>query len=156
MKDFVGNTRLRFGVVPGIIALLLALPLGCTTRTESQDREQSNLKPLAVFYGRFMSQHRGQPPADEAEFKEFIRSLPSDQLASFGVTDPESLFVSSRDGQPYVIIYGQPSGPPGPAGAPVIAYEQAGVGGKRFVASSMAAIEEVDEARFKELVPDAP
>ena len=143
------------GVVAGIV-LLSALPLGCTPRTESQEREQSNLKPLAVFYGRFMGRHRGLPPANEAEFKEFVRSLSTGELASFNVTDLESLFVSSRDGQPYVIIYGQPSGPPGPGGAPVIAYEQVGVGGKRFVASSMAAIEEVDEARFKELVPNAP
>ena len=55
-----------------------------------------------------------------------------------------------------MVLYGAPDGPPGPGGAPVIAYEQEGVGGKRFVASSLAAIEEVDEARFRELVPNAP
>jgi len=132
------------------------LAIGCSTQRESQDREESNLKPLAIFYGQFTGQHQGQPPASEAEFKEFVRSLPSGDLASFNVSDAESLFTSSRDGEPYVIVYGAPSGPPGPGGSPVIAYEQTGKGGKRFVASSMGAVEEVDEARFKELVPNAP
>jgi hypothetical protein len=38
---------------------------------------------------------------------------------------------------------------------PVIAYEQEGIDGKRFIATSVGAIEEVDAARFRELVPDA-
>ena len=74
-------------------------------------------------------------------------------LANLGVTDPAKLWISSRDKQPYVILYGPVSGPPGPAGQPVIAYESKGVGGKRFVASSLGAVDEVTEARFKELVP---
>jgi hypothetical protein len=36
---------------------------------------------------------------------------------------------------------------------PIIAYEQTGVNGKRFVASSIGGIEEVDATRFQELVP---
>jgi len=38
----------------------------------------------------------------------------------------------------------------------VVAYEQEGVNGKRFVASKMGAVEEVDEARFRKMVPSAP
>ena len=45
-------------------------------------------------------------------------------LESFQVTDPEGLFISSRDGKPYVIKYAAADGPPGPGGYPVIAYEQ--------------------------------
>jgi hypothetical protein len=36
-----------------------------------------------------------------------------------------------------------------------VAYEQEGVDGKRYVATVVGAVEEVDEARFRELVPDA-
>jgi len=141
-------------VVVGIVAWLAT---GCGTRIESQEREQSNLKPLAIMYGQFIGQHRGQPPKNEEEFKQYVRSQSPDALASFGVSDPDAIFVSSRDGQPYVVHYGNAArtGPPGPGGQPVIAYEQTGVGGDRFVASSIGAIEEVDEERFRELVPDA-
>jgi len=155
MQSLGVKTFLPVGVCGGIL-LFCALPLGCGGQSESRQREESALKPLALFYGQFTGRHQGQPPASEAEFKEFVRSLSSEALARFNITDPESLFVSSRDGQPYVVIYGPSSGPPGPAGSPVIAYEQVGVRGKRFVASSLGAVEEVDEARFKELVPNAP
>lgn len=138
--------------------VLFAFLVGCSSHQANLEQEQSNLKPLATLYGRFIGQHRGQPPASEAQFKEFINSGGKDLLSTFQVSSVDELFVSSRDGKPYVVLYGAAAakGPPGPAGSPVVAYEQEGVGGKRFVASSMGAVEEVDEARFKELVPAAP
>jgi hypothetical protein len=39
---------------------------------------------------------------------------------------------------------------------PVIAYERTGDGGDRFVAFASGGVEEVDEDRFRQLVPDAP
>lgn len=143
----------------GMVLVFGALgTLGCGGAQEQARRqEESRLKPLAIFYGQFTGQHRGKPPTSEAEFKEFIRTQGAEQLASFQVNNLETLFVSERDEKPYVVLYGEASknSPPGPAGAPVVAYEQQGVGGRRFVASSMGAVEEVDEARFKQLVPMA-
>jgi hypothetical protein len=136
------------------VCALLAVAGGCT-RNASQATESSNMKPLAVAYGRYISTHKGQPPASEAEFKTYLKSLPPESLQSFNVTDMESLLVSTRDKKPYVIRYGKPSGPAGPGGMPVIAYEQEGVEGKRYIATMVGAVEEVDEARFRELVPDA-
>lgn len=46
-------------------------------------------------------------------------------------------------------------GASGLGGQPVAAYESTGVGGKRFVASALGAVEEVDEQKFRELVPTA-
>lgn len=129
--------------------------LGCGSNARKVSQETSNLKPLMVFYGQFAAQHRGQPPANEEEFKTYVKSQAPSALESLGVKDPESLFVSSRDNKPYIIIYGPASGPPGPGGQPVIAYEQQGVGGNRYVASTLGAVEEVDEAKFRELVPSA-
>lgn len=142
------------GKAMGMLVLCLAA-VGCSSHQVNLEEEQSNLKPLATLYGQFIGQHRGQPPANEAEFKAFVKAQGADLLASFHVTDAEQLFVSSRDGKPYVVVCGPAAmqGPPGPAGSPVVLYEQEGVGGKRFVASSMGAVEEVDEARFRQLVP---
>jgi hypothetical protein len=149
------RTVVRAGVFAFVLVALGTFPVGCGKGSSGEEQQQSNLKPLAILYGQYTGQHQGRPPAGEAEFKQYVRSQ-SAMLESFDVTDPESLFVSSRDGKPYVIKYGAVEGPSGPGGYPVVAYEQEGVGGKRFVASSVGAVEEVDEARFKELVPDAP
>ncbi|MCR4410828.1 MAG: hypothetical protein NUV77_00210 [Thermoguttaceae bacterium] len=137
------------------MAVALVLIAGCGSRSASKKQQESNLKPLAILYGQYMGQNRGQPPASEAEFKKFVTAQ-GRFLKTFGVMDPASIFVSERDGQPYVIVYGKPAGPAALAGQPVIAYEKVGVGGRRFVASQVGAVEEVDEAKFKQLVPNAP
>lgn len=127
--------------------------MGCGGGHGSAAQESSNLKPLALLYGQYIGRHRGQPPPNESEFKQFIQKDGATLLATFAIADVDELFVSSRDQQPYVVLYGPTSGPPGPAGQPVIAYERDGVGGKRFVASSLGAVEEVDESKFREWVP---
>jgi hypothetical protein len=137
------------------VGLTCLAATGCSSQKKSLDREQSGLKKLVIFYGQYLSKHRGQPPTNEAEFKKFVQSLLPPDAKPSGGDDLDRIFISGRDGKPYVVIYGQPKGPPGLAGAPVIAYEQEGKGGKRWVASSLGAIEEVDEARFRKLVPAA-
>jgi hypothetical protein len=154
MKNLCVGRFASWGAWAGI-ALVCVSTSGCGSSADPEQLEESNLKPLAVFYGQFISQHQGRQPANEAEFKEFVRSLPSEQLAGFNVTDPESLFVSPRDGKPYVVVYAGPEDSSGVVGAPVIAYEQVGVRGKRYVANLMGQVEEVDEAGFKERVPNA-
>jgi len=126
------------------------------TNTEAVQEQASTIKPLAVLYGKYIGEHRGQPPASEAEFKAYVQANGKPILDANKISDADSLFTSSRDHQPYVILYGPLKGPPGPAGQPVFAYEKVGVNGKRYVASSLGAVEEVDDAKFKELVPAAP
>ena len=158
MKDVALKTLQKVGLFLAVAACS-ALPLGCGgSQRESEAREQSNLKPLVILYGHCKGQNRGEPPASEAALKQFIRSLSAGELARWGVTDVDSLFTSTRDGKPYVVLYGDAAkrGAAGPGSPQVVAYEQEGVGGKRLVGSSPGdMVEEVDEARFKELVPDA-
>lgn len=136
-------------------SLAVVLTTGCTgPQNASSEREQSNLKPLAILYGQFMGQHRGQPPKNIKDFKEFAASK-SEMLNQFKVANADALLTSSRDGEPYIVVFGKASGPPGPGGAPVIAYEQTGKDGKRWIATSIGAVAEVDEAEFRRLVPDA-
>lgn len=137
-----------------MLAFALVCSWGCQGQSASKSTEESNLKPLAVFYGRYLAQNRGRPPQNEAEFKAFVAKLSPDELKMFNLTSADQMFVSSRDQQPHIVVYGTPTGPStGPGNAPIIAYEKTGVGGKRYVASSLGGVEEVDEARFKELVP---
>jgi hypothetical protein len=140
----------RFFVSSGLVFGLLA---GCSQDAPPPTVQQIHLKDLAVAYGRFIASHRGQSPKDEKEFKAFVQTmlpyLPSKP------TDVDSLFVSPRDNQPYVVRYGASSAVSGSGQAPVVAYEQQGVDGNRFIATILGAVEEVDEARFRELVPDA-
>jgi hypothetical protein len=133
----------RIALVP-----LCALWLGCTGKTE-QPAEVKNLQMLATLYGRYISTHRGQPPPDEAALKKFIPTLSADELRAMGVdtNNLDTLFTSPRDGQPYVVHYKQPGA--------VVAYERDGKEGKRLVAYPSGQVEEVDEARFKQLVPSA-
>jgi hypothetical protein len=147
------SRRLAALCVLGLACLAAA---GCGgSQKKSLAVQQSGLKKLARVYGQFLTQHRGQPPANEAEFKKYAQSLNADDLASLGVKKADQIFLSDRDNKPYVVIYGQPKGPAGPGGSPVIAYEQEGQAGKRWVASALGAVEEVDEARFRELIPTA-
>lgn len=149
---WVWRVRLKGTVALASVLASVILWAGCAPQTQSKKQQESRLKPLSLLYGQYMGQHRGQPPKNEEEFKNFVQAQKS-FLNQFGITDAATLFISERDGQPYVVIYGQPKGPAALSGQPVIAYEKVGVEGKRFVASQLGAVEEVDEARFKELVP---
>lgn len=118
---------------------------GCNGDDASSDAH-SHIRVLTRFYTR-VSMDLGRPPKDEAEFKEKIKAINAD-LNAVGVSSVDELFVSERDGQPLVVDYGD-----FPKGSSVVIYEQTGVDGKRMVGQRIGSVEEVDDARFKELVP---
>jgi hypothetical protein len=88
----------------------------------------------------------GHNPGNSEEFKQIIPRLGL-SLEKLSVNSVDDLFVSERDGQPLVVIYG-PSNPT----SDVIVHEQTGVNGKRQVGHKIGLVEEVDDARFKELM----
>ncbi|MFO0927579.1 MAG: hypothetical protein U0736_11145 [Gemmataceae bacterium] len=112
---------------------------------------------LARLYGTYISRHRGTPPKSAAELTKFADALAPDELKAIGIdkANLDGLFTSSRDHKPFVFrapaSYG---GRPGPS--TVVLHEQEGVKGKRIVVFSLGQTEEVDAARFKQLVPEAP
>jgi hypothetical protein len=89
-----------------------------------------NLRYVGMAYTQYLTD-KGQSPQSLDELKSV--------LAEFG--DPEQLGISPRDGKPYVIV---------PAGK-VLAYEQVGVAGKRFVVDRRFTAWEVDDAEFRKL-----
>jgi hypothetical protein len=77
--------------------------------------------------------------------------MPSHRLEMMQV-DPgkvDELFVSERDGQPFVIKYGQSGGIM--SRLPVV-FEKEGKGGKRQVAFTDGQVEEVDDATYQQLL----
>jgi hypothetical protein len=101
------------------------------------------------------ARQKGKTPNSEQEFKQFIASigtvLADRTRAGANITSTDELFISERDGQPYIVFYGtRPKG----VGNDVLAFEQLGVGGKRYVGYGLGFVEELDEQRFSELVPD--
>jgi hypothetical protein len=127
------------------IAVIVAATMGCSaSENSSANEETSHLRLLTNVIAR-SSRELGRDPASEQELKAAIDKMGL-SLQSMKVASIDELFVSERDGQPFVIVYG--SSPQG-----VAAYEQTGIDGKRQVGFKLGNIEEVDEARFAELVP---
>jgi hypothetical protein len=133
------------------ISASLAISTGCGSIASKAWRQgqASHLRTLALFYGSATSA-LGRAPANEAELKKFIEKQGAAAVASLKLASIDKLFVSERDGKPYVVMYGpRPKG----AAADLAAYEQDGVDGKRLVGFTLGAVQEVDEQRFRELVP---
>ena len=95
---------------------------------------ETNLQKLGSFYLLFQRENGWQGPADEAVFKEFITTYSPQELERIGV-DPsrvDELFVSERDGEPFLIRYGVPGSPLGSTAA--VVFEATGDGTKRRIA----------------------
>jgi len=133
---------------------------GCSPPTGAQlPPEEAHLRNLAVFYGQYTNQHRGQTPPGEKEFKQFIKGINKETLESFKI-DPnaiDDIFISPRDSAPYVIAYkSKASSIPDAQGktTPII-WEKTGVGGKRYVGDGLGKVELITDEEFKKRVPNA-
>ena len=135
----------------GRLVLLVAIAAGLTGCSSSEvvtTTDDAHIKQVAVLYGQFIGMNKGKPPADEKAFKTFVQQ----NLTARQSTDTvETVLTSPRDKQPYVLRYGVLAGTDKPA---VVVYEQTGKNGKRFVGLSHGGTEEVDDKKFKELVPN--
>lgn len=128
---------------------LFATLLGCGSSGESEDvvEVRSNMRSLAVAYGNYTKMNRGRVPKSEKSFRAWIEKQGPDFLDSLGVDNVDDIFISSRDNEPYVVVYGKPE--------EVVAYEAVGVDGRRFITDNLGVTQEVDEATFREKVPNA-
>jgi hypothetical protein len=127
-----------------LIACTLA---GCGgPSADAQQGQLNHVRLLTMMYTKVSSQ-LGRNPKDEQEFQDLIHKA-DPSLEAMKVSSIDELFVSERDGQPLGVHYG-----PHPPGSDVVVYEQTGVDGKRLIGHKIGHVEEVDEARFRELVP---
>lgn len=133
--------------------LILLHTAGCSdSRTQaSRAAQTSHLRTLISLYNA-ASAKIGRPPADEASFKQFIVDDSMQVLEKMQIASADDLFISERDGQPFVVRYRHTLKFKTPN---IVAYEQTGVDGRRQIGFRLGVIEEVDAQRFAELVPEA-
>jgi hypothetical protein len=140
-----------------LLALALAAAPGCGSN-ELESTTAKRLRGLARVYLDYAVPKNGKGPDSEAVLREHLRRLPDFVLQTNGV-DPagrESLFVSERDGAPFVVRYGASVGTISGNSTVVVAHEKAGKDGKRLVVFVSAKVELADEARFQQLLSANP
>jgi len=111
------------------------------------------LRGLSNMYLTYAVSRGGGPPSEEA-FKKYLRS--SDAIAlQMANIDPKAIdavFVSERDQQPFVILYGKPISRISGESKEVLAFEKTGQSGKHLIAYLNAKVDHVDEAKLKDLL----
>ena len=125
------------------LLLALAVSIGCSRSSAPEEiGDRTKLQSLANAYAAFVKDAKRAPNgwADLApRFKKDI------------VADPEKFFVSSRDGQPYVIIWGVDAVDSTRAAQSVLVYESQGADGKRLVADCARRVKELKDAEFRRM-----
>lgn len=131
-----------------VLALSALTLIGCSSGGSSEVREKgfSHVRLLTSLHTR-VSSELGRYPKDEGEFKAALGKA-NLTLDAMKVNSIDELFISKRDGQPLVVVYGQTL-----PGSDIVVYEQTGVDGLREVGHRIGMVEEVDAGKFAEIVP---
>jgi hypothetical protein len=136
-----------------LVALMGAVLPGCA-RQPDPDPTQTRLGWLGSMYGRYIGQSTGEAPKSIDELRKFVAEKTTpDQLTRLGVANAEELFVSPRDGKPFVMVTLAKRPPPGTGSPLVVLYEAEGVGGQRAVAFLGGTTEVVDSSKFSQILP---
>jgi hypothetical protein len=134
-----------------------SLLAGCGKKEE--DPTHTRFRSLGILIGQYIAGHSGAAPRSAEDLKKFAQSLPAERLQQLKIdaNELDQLVISPRDQQPIVFRALPRGGGADPSQGAVIAYEKVGSGGKRYVIyhTPPGKAEEVDEDRFKELVPEA-
>jgi hypothetical protein len=135
-----------------VTTIVIASLAGCSDGNASAiaAANSSNIKRVTNLYSAYQAAHSFQGPPDEAALKSFAKQQAPWRLQLMQI-DPnkiDDLFISERDHQPFDIRYNVTSGP-GTINA--LVFEHQGGGGKRQVCLNGSAIEEVDDAQYREM-----
>jgi hypothetical protein len=149
----IGGKALRWPAVACALALA-GFIVGCSGGGGGggANPTEQHINQMRQLYDAYKGA-TGKPPASPKILKEWAQKQPQDKLALW-IKDPlDSVFISPRDGEPYGIAP-PPKGMRAMGPPRVVIYEKTGVNGRRLVASGMATVDEMDEALFKELIPN--
>lgn len=136
-------------------AAILAAVVGCGGGSDPTDlvatANRDNLRRLTSLYSAFHAGNALRGPADESEFKSFVKGVKPSRLARIGIDAAtiDELFFSERDGEPFRVRYGVPGNVMG-SDDPVV-FENTGVDGTRMVGFLNMEQREVDEAEYERL-----
>ena len=131
-----------------VVTALIAIG-GCqSSKTPVNPQGHITIKRLALLYGQFVGESGGRAPKDEEQFRKFVEKYKS--RVRVAVESPEDLFISPRDGKPYIIVYGDEAKKHLRSGLAI--YEQEGVDGLRQVAFTIGMVDEIDDASLQKLL----
>ncbi|MDC0934787.1 hypothetical protein OAS39_00775 [Pirellulales bacterium] len=113
-------------------------------------QEAEQIRQLAVAYMQYLGSHNGRSPKSEMKFREYL------ELAlEYDHAEIDAMLISPRDGEPYHVVYNVRITGSKPV---VVAHEQSGLDGTRYIAFDFGGVEMADEQRFAKLVgkPETP
>jgi hypothetical protein len=146
------NISLRAVAWLSLVALIAAA--GCGSDDELKSPTAKRLRGIATYYLDLTFARNGAGPVSEQELKKHMRRQERSDLASNGI-DPQSidstLFVSERDGEPFVVLYGQSIRQVTATTAPLVAHEKTGKDGKRLAVLANNKVFLVDAAGLEAL-----
>jgi hypothetical protein len=132
--------------------LTMAWVSGCGRGLTPDEQAQVNMLRLAQLHRQYVAFHSGKEPQSADELRQWIGRTDPATLGLTGLSrsEIEALFISLRDGQPYMIV---PAGKGGVTqhGDRIIVFEQKGANGKRMVAFDIGRVTEIDEMLFVHL-----
>lgn len=145
----------RFGVCVCVLLGAAVLLTGCGGNDADSmiaAANDTNVKRLATLYSFFHIRNKYRGPKDETQLREFIEAQDADRLKRGGIdaSKLDELFVSERDGQPFVIRYGVNTVIRGPALA--VVFESNGIDGLRQVGFTNGPMREVDDDEYDRLM----
>ncbi len=135
------------------IAIVAILTVGCAKQGEKLAASRVNIPAMVDMYVEFSAAHGGKGPTSEQEFREFLNGQ-ADKLKLKNISI-DDMFTSPRTGEAFTWVYDGKT-PTGPGGMIVLGYETVPTDGKRLIVGSRGMREEIDEAEFKTLFPNAP
>jgi hypothetical protein len=132
----------------GILVSVCCWHVGCRGGGQPEPEAKVRLTKLLHLYQVYVEKNKKGPPNEQA-LRSFGQKLSAQERDEYLIgDDPDNIFTSPRDQQPYVIRYNVKLEPGGPTRA--VAWEANGQDGKRFVALTTGYVEEYDDQTFKE------
>lgn len=114
---------------------LLAFVMGCGSSGLASPTATRLRNVANIYIENAAAPNRGGVGfASEAELRKSLKNMDKDTLDLYGIdeTDPESVLVSVRDGQPFTVVYGLSIKGLNPRSGPIVAYEKTGEAGRRL------------------------
>jgi hypothetical protein len=133
-------------------AVAAALTAGCSPDDSLNSPAAKKLAAVGTMYLDYVASERVAPPNERA-FKRHIQTRQENVLQHNGI-DPKNVdatFLSERDNEPFVVLYGQGVGTLSGDSTQVVAHEKAGKNGKKLVVLLSTKLRHVTDAELEEL-----